>query len=387
PAGCDNGPQVEGYGNMIYMNNNWHTLTDESATLTYNWTIQVYVADASGKEYVLGELPMNNSFAEGSFGVHYTEPVRGRDVTAYKVYRDGSYLTEVDGELLTYTDTEVPGGPHTYYITAMYGTVESGASNTVSVFVLPANHYELNHDDGTAEQGFNVGATNQMAVKFDYSGEFDLKYVKVFVHTLNTAGLVIRIYDANGTGGMPGAQIIPQYQYPAASVVTGWNFITLPNPAHLNNQPFYIAIMETSNANQIGLDTSTNGFSYQIIDDTWEPVETGEIMLRAIVEGPNAGEDPTLPPLVLDAKNYPNPFNPETTISFSIPASGQTSVKIYNLKGQLVRTLVDETMNAGYQKVAWNGTDDNQKSVASGVYFYRVNNAGKIITRKMLLAK
>jgi len=91
--------------------------------------------------------------------------------------------------------------------------------------------------------------------------------------------------------------------------------------------------------------------------------------------------------LVLDAKNYPNPFNPETTISFSIPASGQTSVKIYNLKGQLVRTLIDETMNAGYQKVVWNGTDDNQKSVASGVYFYRVNNAGKIITRKMLLAK
>ncbi len=105
---------------------------------------------------------MNNSFAEGSFGVHYMEPVRGRDVTAYKVYRDGSYLTYVDGELLTYTDTEVPGPAYLLYNRNVWDS-RSGASNTVSAFVLPANHYELNHDDGTAEQGFNVGATNQMA--------------------------------------------------------------------------------------------------------------------------------------------------------------------------------------------------------------------------------
>ena len=387
PAGCDNGPQVEGYGNMIYMNNNWHTLTAESASLTYNWTIQVYVADATGKEYVLGELPMNNSFAEGKFGVHYTEPVRGRDVTGYKVYRDAGYVATVDGNVLTYTDTEVPGGPHSYYVTAMYGTVESGASNTVSVFILPAEHYEINHDDGTAEQGFSVGATKQMAVKFECNDEYDLKYVKVYVHTLGSAGLVIRVYDANGPNGMPGAQLVTQYQYPAASVVAGWNFITLPTPVHLNNQAFYVALFETSGASLIGLDTSSNGFSYQNTSGSWVPVTTGEIMVRAIIQGGNAGEDLTLPPVVLDARNYPNPFNPETTISFSIPASGQTSVKIYNLKGQLVRTLVNETMNAGYQKVVWNGTDDNQKSVASGIYFYRVNNAGKTITRKMLLAK
>jgi hypothetical protein len=330
---------------------------------------------------------MNNSFAEGKFGVHYTEPVRGRDVTGYKVYRDAGYVATVDGNVLTYTDTEVPGGPHSYYVTAMYGTVESGASNTVSVFILPAEHYEINHDDGTAEQGFSVGATKQMAVKFECNDEYDLKYVKVYVHTLGSAGLVIRVYDANGPNGMPGAQLVTQYQYPAASVVAGWNFITLPTPVHLNNQAFYVALFETSGASLIGLDTSSNGFSYQNTSGSWVPVTTGEIMVRAIIQGGNAGEDLTLPPVVLDARNYPNPFNPETTISFSIPASGQTSVKIYNLKGQLVRTLVNETMNAGYQKVVWNGTDDNQKSVASGIYFYRVNNAGKTITRKMLLAK
>jgi flagellar hook assembly protein FlgD len=103
--------------------------------------------------------------------------------------------------------------------------------------------------------------------------------------------------------------------------------------------------------------------------------------------GGMAGEDPTLPALVLDAKNYPNPFNPETTIHFSLPESGPTSVKVYNLKGQLIRTLVNGNMTAGNQKVVWNGLDDNNQTVASGLYFYRVTNVGKNITRKMLLSK
>jgi hypothetical protein len=387
PAGCDAGPQVEGYGNMIYMNNNWHTLTAESATLTYNWTIQVYVADANGKEYVLGELPMNNSFAEGSFGVSHTELPPTRNVSSYRVYRDGAFLADVAGTLLTYSDTNVPGGPHSYYVTSMYGTNESGASNTVNVFVLPASHYELNHDDGTAEEGFSVGPTKLMAVKFSHGGQFNLNYVKVYVHTQGTAGIVVRVYDANGTDGMPGAQVMPQYQYPASSVVAGWNYITLPNPPQMNDQQFYVAILETTNASQIGLDTSSNGYSYKNVSGSWELVQTGEILVHAIVEGGVDINDPSLPPIVLDANNYPNPFNPETTISFSIPVSGPTSVKVYNLKGQLVRNLVNENMNAGYQKVVWNGTDDSHQTVASGIYFYRVNNAGKTITRKMLLTK
>ena len=180
---------------------------------------------------------------------------------------------------------------------------------------------------------------------------------------------------------------MPQYQYPASSIVEGWNYITLPNPPQLNDQPFYVAILEMTNASQIGLDTSSNGYSYQNVSGSWELVQTGEILIRAIVEGGNDINDPSLPPIVLDANNYPNPFNPETTISFSIPVSGQTSVKVYNLKGQLVRNLLNQNMEAGYQKVVWNGTDDSQQSVASGIYFYRVNNAGKTITRKMLLAK
>ena len=135
------------------------------------------------------------------------------------------------------------------------------------------------------------------------------------------------------------------------------------------------------------MDTASNGHSYKKITGAWEPVTEGEIMLHAIFDTASANDDESTPALVLEASNYPNPFNPETTISFSLPVSGATSLKIFNLKGQLVRNLVNRDMAAGTQRVVWNGMDDNNKPVSSGLYFYQVNNAGKSITRKMLLAK
>ena len=72
-------------------------------------------------------------------------------------------------------------------------------------------------------------------------------------------------------------------------------------------------------------------------------------------------------------QNYPNPFNPETAINFDLKESGKVSLKIYNLQGQLVRTLVDENKPAGKFSVKWNGTDENGTTVASGIYMYILN--------------
>jgi len=170
-------------------------------------------------------------------------------------------------------------------------------------------------------------------------------------------------------------------------VTQGWNTITWNTPVEIADGSFYITILETANASAIGMDTSSNGHSYKRITAAWEPVTEGEIMLHAIVDTGSAIDDEELPALVLEANNYPNPFNPETTISFSLPTSGLTSLKIYNLKGQLVRNLANREMATGTQRVVWNGMDDNNKPVSSGLYFYQVNNGGKSITRKMLLSK
>jgi len=85
--------------------------------------------------------------------------------------------------------------------------------------------------------------------------------------------------------------------------------------------------------------------------------------------------------------NYPNPFNPTTTIAFNMAREGYVSISVYNLRGQLVKRLVNGLRGAGEHSVVWNGDDANGRSVGSGVYFYRMNAGDYTAVRKMLLIK
>ena len=85
--------------------------------------------------------------------------------------------------------------------------------------------------------------------------------------------------------------------------------------------------------------------------------------------------------------NYPNPFNPSTTIRYDLSKAGKVSINIYNLKGQKVRTLVNNIQQASHHSVVWNCKDDNGKPVASGIYFYRLKVGDFEKSRKMLLLK
>jgi hypothetical protein len=73
------------------------------------------------------------------------------------------------------------------------------------------------------------------------------------------------------------------------------------------------------------------------------------------------------------AQNFPNPFNPSTRIQFALPVKGHVSLKIYNVAGQLVKTLQNGVMDAGSHELTWDGSNNLGKNVASGVYFYKLN--------------
>ncbi len=85
--------------------------------------------------------------------------------------------------------------------------------------------------------------------------------------------------------------------------------------------------------------------------------------------------------------NYPNPFNPETTISFDLPQRDKVELVVYNLKGQKVKSLINEEMDMGVHKIIWNGTNNQGKEVASGVYYYRLSCRNYTKTNKMVLLK
>jgi serine protease len=87
------------------------------------------------------------------------------------------------------------------------------------------------------------------------------------------------------------------------------------------------------------------------------------------------------------SQNYPNPFNPSTVITYSLTASADVKLVVINVLGQQIRTLVNEYQSAGGHSVVWDGRDQGDNQVASGIYFYRMSSAGMVDTKKMLLMK
>jgi hypothetical protein len=87
------------------------------------------------------------------------------------------------------------------------------------------------------------------------------------------------------------------------------------------------------------------------------------------------------------AQNKPNPFNPTTEIKFDLPKSGHVSLKVYNVAGQLVKTLVNDYREAKVHSVVWDGTNDSGRKVTSGVYFYSITSGDFKDHKKMVLLK
>ena len=85
--------------------------------------------------------------------------------------------------------------------------------------------------------------------------------------------------------------------------------------------------------------------------------------------------------------NFPNPFNPTTTISFITPQAGTTKLSVFNIKGQRVKMLYNGFLSQGHHSVVWNGLDEKGTAVSSSVYFVRIEMNGKSQTHKMTLIK
>ncbi len=116
------------------------------------------------------------------------------------------------------------------------------------------------------------------------------------------------------------------------------------------------------------------GYPYLIW--TNDPLITGEETLPIVIS-----EKPILNPA------YPNPFNPSTTISFSLSKPDKISLDIYNIKGQKVKTLLNEYKSKGFHSLVWNGKSEQGEPCASGIYFYRLSCHDYTRTRKMMMIK
>jgi hypothetical protein len=268
-----------------------------------------------------------------------------REVTGYKVYRNNGLVATVGADELTYTDEVVPAGTHDYYVTAVHnGDTESPESNEVTVVIAPMNppyglDLETDLDTVFLEWNFSREAnlTRSSGRRYAMSASREVTGFKIYRNDT----LAVEIADPEARSYADAGLAAGTYEYYVTAVYYG-EFESLPS-------------------------------NIEEIDCAGDP---------------GSSVDPNAIPAFTELKgNYPNPFNPETTINYSLNRNDNVKIVIYNAKGQLVKTLVNEQKDAGSHSVRWFGKDNNDRQVSSGIYFYRMQTSTYSNINKMILMK
>lgn len=444
PAGCDDGPSIPYKGNMIYFNNAWTILTQLNEDLDFNWNIQAFVTNYIGRETVLTPLvaslpePVIRNVSSGSLtaiSMPQTEfSVASRDLqrplSGYRVYRDDEPIHTINSVIVSnYTDTGLENGSYTYFVTALYTTGESlpcdAVTATVNVPVIPT----VIEDNFEGYDDFSSDIGNWSAVDLDGSNTYYFDDA-----TFPGQGTPMSFIVFNPSATTP--PLTDMAPHTGQKMLASFGAVNAPNNDWLlsprirlgtNNQISFWAKSYTDEFGlerfRVGVSTAANplpntfiwlsGPNYVEAPLEWTrytytvpaaynaqrvfygiKCESNDAFVFLVddikIQGNSAVEndDEVIPAAVTALLgNYPNPFNPETAISFSLKAEDRAVLEVYNMKGQKVRTLLDGNVKAGSHTVIWKGDDDNGKSVTSGVYFYKLSSGKYSSTKKMILLK
>ncbi len=204
-----------------------------------------------------------------------------------------------------------------------------------------------------------------------YQPTTSLNYSGVELHTIVSQDLVIRNLGPEAMTGTINAPSLFGLHLNGVSIVSPHTYSI---PAH-GNATLMVSVY---------LNSATN-FNGELVITSNDPNYPSQQVALSVSSVTN--DDNTAPAVTALEGNYPNPFNPVTAIRYSVKEAGPVTIKIYNTKGQLVRTLVNAQAKAGSHSQVWDGRDDAGKPVSSGVYMYRMTVPGFAQTRKMMLMK
>lgn len=205
------------------------------------------------------------------------------------------------------------------------------------------------------------------------------------VRALHTAGVVSVaafsniLTKQNTIGNLAGIVRSPSAQPLAGATVSTGNYSAVTNNAGAYSMILPVGSYEVT--------ASANGYlSYTASDVTiYEGLTTTQNFV--LHPGSEDGEEAIVPPKTALYANYPNPFNPSTTISFSLRQSQRVNLTIYDIRGRRVKTLRDAVLTAGKHYLIWDGCDSDGRNVGGGVYLLRMQAGSDSFSRKMLLMK
>ncbi len=356
-----------------------------------------------------------------------------RELLGYNIYRDS---VQVNPAMITdtyYLDTQLANGNYDYYVTALYHGGESPNSETITTEIDFNGYYPPEYlgvdsynmfgaslswrrpstiGEGQILSGYRIymdtstnmiGETNdpdslQLIVDdlptgthmFWVTAKYSLNVQVIESPRSDPVFMCIRPRNFVPPAGL-------QYEILQSAVTLIWE---LPDfPEDCNVEPFHSGYRVYKDSQQIGevplgvrvyndLDIQLGTSQYYItaVYGMYESIGSDTVDVEIV----GIPDNEVIPKITEFAGNYPNPFNPETTLNYSVSKendNAHVSLSVYNLKGQKVITLVDQAQPAGYHKVVWSGKDDRKRSVSSGIYFVIMKCGNYKRISKMTLLK
>lgn len=263
---------------------------------------------------------------------------------------------------------------------------------------------EISYDVNPSVGYLTWAASDTVAVYFDAISQGKLDSIKVqFSGTGNVTG---GIWEYTGVlSPTPlGKKLLSNMTANPASAA--WLKVDLRNYNLSTGKAFAVAYPVVTGAPKVRVSeyTSTSSYhSYSYLSSAeatpdpagWYPIAKDASTLyiyqiRAYVSVGTVGNEKTielLPSNYSLSQNYPNPFNPSTKIQFSLPEQSRVTIRIYDMLGREVKTLINADQSAGTHEIVWNGDDEAGRKVATGVYMYAISTNKFVQTKKMVLLK
>ena len=247
---------------------------------------------------------------------------------------------------------------------------------------------------GTGENGANMGAFGVgcgIQVDWDFSLSEPVIEVMGIDNVWNPGDTIsVEMDFCNNTD-------VAHNWYPGVTIESDSSLTSL----HIGHIWFYVMFADECHAISWGTIANTSLISDTIVEFRAYPEalncqnqpeycingDTLTFEVPIVVQVISAEPEPFTPEEFSLRQNYPTPFNPVTTLRYDLPENGHVTITIYDMLGREVKTLINQTQDAGYRSIIWNATNDYDKRVSAGIYLYQIQAGEYISTKKMVLLK
>ncbi len=354
PMGVDIGPEIDGFGNMmasIYVDQNtasgynlwlWQTLSENNPDLTFNWALRLILND---------------------------DP----SLVHYNIYENDNFLNSIDSECYPSDcfqqavdlGARTPG-QYNYYVTSVYdyGQVESSASNIVQVNVANTPPGEFNIVE--PEEGYFFEFSENELIQ-------DISFVWRDSEDIDAQDLTYNFKICN--------------QNIDSDIC--WDTTLIQNDDLMVGSFCRFKIEVQKLIQDLDISANPNTLSWNVIASDgfdFTEVSGGNSIFYLNFDFLEISSEPVIPKYRL-YNNYPNPFNPITTLTYYVIEDVNVDITIFDLNGKVVKNLLNKKQLIGYHSVSWDATNEQGQKISAGVYLYSIEAGGFRKTKKMILLK